>query len=263
MKTLDIYPLLSLNNMGKPIAAAGNTDTVSAVSSLAAALDNPDIIDKLRSIISVSIELLSDYKAANDRCDKLDEAYNFLLKQNNELAKSLDDTKNKINQLEQGQRSRNLIISGVKETYAERTDEGQANGTPLIAPREDTMRTTCSVIQEACGIAIGPEEILTTYRLNTKSSGPRPILVSFHSSATRSAIIKARRPRQVLSFRGSSVYFNDDLTPVNALLFKQARQLVKDKQAFSAWTSDGQPMIKWMENTCPKRISTAADLMPK
>ena len=61
------------------------------------------------------------------------------------------------------------------------------------------------------------------HRLRSKRTGPRPILVSFNSISLRSAVAKARRPKQTLKYKGLNIYFNDHLTRVNSNLAHKAR----------------------------------------
>ena len=47
----------------------------------------------------------------------------------------------RINQLEQKMKKNCIVISGVKETFAERTDNGAFANNPPLTTREDTVST--------------------------------------------------------------------------------------------------------------------------
>jgi hypothetical protein len=168
----------------------------------------------------------------------------------------------KVNQLEQHARRNNIVISGVVESYAERTDvavPGEASATPPQPSRDDTIRTVCQVIHEACNITVSPADLSSAHRLQSKRPGPRPILVSFNNSSLRTSVTKARLPRQQLKFRGASIYFNDHLTKLNSDLSHKARQLVKAREAHSTWVREGQVLVKWSAEARPSLVHRFED----
>ena len=73
-------------------------------------------------------------------------------------------------------------------------------------------------------------------------------------------IIKARQPKQTLTYRGSNIYFNEYMTATNSSLFYKARNLVKTDSAHSTWIKDGKIFVKWSERGRPVQIKTLADL---
>ena len=131
------------------------------------------------------------------------------------------------------------------------------DGSPVIA-KEDTIKTVCSVIKEACIITTQPTDIQTVFRLRNNL---RPLLVSFHSSSVKTSITSTRRPKQTLTYRGSNIYLNDHLTPLNSELAHNARQLVKQRQAFASWVRDGQVFVKWTKDDRADRVTKLADLL--
>ena len=133
----------------------------------------------------------------------------------------------KVNLLEQEPRKCSLIVTGVQETDAERTADA-FTGTDLPeSTREDTMKTTIAVFNEASNVTVLPADLQSAVRSRSKYGGPRPLLVTFHSLALRNSIMKYRRSKQTLSFQNSSICINDHLTKFNSDLSFKARQLVK------------------------------------
>ncbi len=250
---------------------AGNEDTAASFVSL---LDNEDVIAKLAQVLSASLQLIfdekinpviqrldaiiKDNKALNDRIAAVEKENDKVRIQNDGLAGDVKLLKSRINVLEQVGRKNNIIINGVAETFAERvTDHDDA---VPIESREDTIKSVCTVVAEACGVTITPTDIQSAYRLKTRRPGPRPILVSFNSYTTRQSVVKSRRPRQKLTFRGTPVYINDHLTEINAELSRKARDLVKKHEAFATWTNEGRVFIKWSENSRPSNVQSLGDL---
>ena len=87
---------------------------------------------------------------------------------------------------------------------------------------EDTVKAVCSAIQESCCIVVKPIDISYAHRLQSKRTGPHPILVSFYSISLRSTVARARRPIQTLKYKGLNIYINDHLTKINSDLAHKA-----------------------------------------
>ncbi len=247
-----------------------------------AVLDNDDVITKLAMLLSASInltldekmvpilskldEIVKDNKTLQKRISNVEQENEKLKQQNDGLQLSLVSLTTKVNLLEQTGRRNNIVITGIPETYAERTEEAifgddgeiDASSTPHPS-REDTIKAVCSVLHEACNIEIKPADISSAFRLRSKRTGPRPILVSFHSMGLRSSVVRARRPKQQLRFKGSNIFINDHLTKLNSDLAYRARQYVKQREAHSTWVRDGQIFVKWSTNSNPTVIHAMAD----
>lgn len=238
-------------------------------------LDNADVVAKLASCLSVSIELifgeklnplstkldtiLAENKALQNRICKVEQENEKLKQQNDGLQATAESLNHRINALEQASRKCNIIIDGITETYAERASATLDGGNATESPREDTLTTVCKVLQDACKVTVSPADISSAARLPSKNGRCRPLLVSFHSSAMRSAVVKARQPRQTLMYAGSPIYINDHLTKFNSDLSYKARQLVKHREAHSSWSRDGQIFIKWSPTSRPALIQKMSD----
>lgn len=250
--------------------AKGSKDIVA---NLLTALDNDDVVEKLAKVLSASIaltlqemavplnkkldKLLADHKLIIDRGAKV-ETENAKLKETNDgLLEKVNQLHRKVSQLEQTQLQCDVIVHGVKETFAERTEE-RSDGD--AGSRADAVAVACTLFKDACGIFVGPSDIHAAYRLRTKAPGPRPLLVSFTSKALRTAVVTARRPKQTLTFNGSKIYIYDHLTSNSAEIFRKARRLVKDKEASATWTRDGLIFIRWTDNGKPTRVRMLSDL---
>jgi cell division protein FtsL len=240
-------------------------------------LDNDNVITKLTTSLSVSINLIfsekinplivkldnaiAENKSLQNKVNKVEQD-NDKLKQDSKIQQAaIDQLTLKINSLEQLARKTNIVISGVSESYAERASFA-ADPDALPQPdtsRVDTIALTCAVLKDACKITVTPADILSATRLQSKRDGPRPLLVSFHSTALRTAVIRARQPKQKLLFCGSTIYINDHLTKFNSDLAFKARLAVKEKKAHSTWTHNGLVYIKWSATSRPVQIQKFAD----
>ena len=263
--------------MPKSSAPVANKD-IDMTAALLAVLDNEDVVAKLGEDLSVSIHLILEEKfnTITEKLDKIiqdNKAFAIRIteveKQNNKLKqenmKMYDEIKTmeiKVNALEQNSRKNNVIINGISETYAERAipaHEGDGE-TPPPPTREDTVASVCAVINEACNLSLSSSDIQTAYRMKSRRAGPRPVLVSFHTQDVKQRVVKSRRPKQTLKFRGSSIYINDHLTDFNSELYRLSRDQVKQHEAVAAWTRDGQIFIKWSADSRSERIYSPDNL---
>ena len=255
-----------------------------------AVLDNDEVVTKLARALSVTIELtlleklapiaekldniIKDHKSLSGSIAKVEHENAKLRLENDGLNTSVDALRMKLNQVEQSTRKNNVIINGIPESFAERAapgvtgdseESGDSGDPPAVAiSREDTIKYTCTVINEACGLTITPSDIHSAFRLKLNKSdatGPRLVLVTFNSFSKRQMVIKARRPKQKLSFHGNLIYVNEHLTEINAKFARTARQFVKKNEAYASWTRDGQIFIKWSADSTPIRIQSAEDFL--
>lgn len=265
----------SSTNSNKDMAAK-DSNTKEITSALLTALENDVVIQKLSSALSASLQLIiqeqlsplikkldaitDDNKVLHKRLTTVEQQNADLKAQCENLKTEVADMKTTLNTLEQAGRKCNVVITGVKETYAERvTDPTDGNSAPVTS-RDDTIRTVCSLLNEACKLTVSPSDIQFATRLKSKRAGPRPLLVGFNSTSLRTSVVTARQRGQTLSFAGSSIYINDHLTQLNSDLARKARLLVKQKNAHSTWTRDGQVYIKWAANERGVPVHRESDL---
>jgi len=236
-------------------------------------LDNEEVVEKLSKILSESVQLI-----LTEQLKPLDRKLNQIIRENkllelhlhleNEHLLSTNNECNiKLNHFEQAERANNVLIHGIKPSYAEQlsiTDDGDDDHLAALSlsTQPHTLKTVCAILSESCKIETSPSDIKAAYRLKSKT-GKLPLLVAFHSTALRNSVLKSRKPKETLRFREHPIYINEHLTAFNTDLFFKARQMVKDKKAFGAWTSDGQILIKWTSLSKPQRVVSVKDLVPK
>ena len=150
---------------------------------LLSALENDNVITKLATVLSTSMNLLldekmtpiltrlntiaSEMKTIHTRMLNLEQDNSKLKQMNDGLQESVTGLTAKVNQLEQTSRKCSVVITGVKETYAERTskaasEDGEQSAT---STREDTVKTACKVLKDACKVDAEPSDIQSAVRL--------------------------------------------------------------------------------------------------
>jgi hypothetical protein len=172
-------------------------------------LDNDEVITKIATALSVSVNLIltekinpliakldtviTENKNLLSKVNKIDQENAKLKQLNDGLQSTVDNLSVRVNLLEQTARKNNIVITGVTETYAERTTAATDGDIPAAGDtRDETVAKVCTVLKEACNLNISAADIVTATRLQSKHAGPRPLLVTFHSSAVRASVIKAR-----------------------------------------------------------------------
>lgn len=199
---------------------------------------------KMLTFTTTMDNITTEHRRLQSRCDKLTEDNKVLAQENKILRKDLSD-------LMEYTRRDDLVLYGIEQTsYAEASSAARSDSAsqPSTGASNDaTEETVVQLCRESLGISITRSDISVAHRLGVKGSGsassrgPAPIIVRFVHRKTRDAVFRARK--QLKSVR-PGVYINEHLTPENALLFKQARLLVKQKKLLSAWTSNCSVFIK-------------------
>ncbi len=277
-----------MGNRKKTAMANTNTsnntnDIASLITSFMQIISDDQVKNKLIEIISLPLEarimditvkldkLITENKNLNDRINQVEATTQQMMlkinsletenvqqkKINKDINCFTDDLSLEINQIEQNLKRNSLLLTGVKETFAERTSVFDPN-----KKSEDVVSGICKVINDACNIVVQPDDILSAYRLQSKvaSNVSRPLVISFHSTKLRDSVIKARKPGQTLSYNKNNIYFSDYLTSFNSNLLRKAKDLVKKGKAAAAWSRNGTIYIKWSAADKPSRISSEDDL---
>jgi hypothetical protein len=187
-----------------------------------------------------------------------------------EVQKELNTAKLKIVALEAYNRRDNLIITGIPPSdYADVVVGGAdrqdgTNNSKLEETVLELCNTRLDIPLKACDISI-------IHKLKQpQKQGPCPVIIRFVNRKTRDMVYSARRklhsrPHQGFQDGGQqlpSIYINEDLPKETASLFRNARQLVKEKKIFRTWTSNGTVYIKHSsdENSKPIKVISLESL---
>ena len=141
----------------------------------------------------------------------------------------------KINNMEQFSRTNNIELQGIPEKNNE---------------------NTLNIIQKvhlALGLTIDINNIDYAHRVQAFNSNlPKNIIVKYSSRKIRDAVLlaaktlRASNPSRVISIDGLSnkIYINDHLSPENKLLFKNARNMARQKGVKYVWVKNGQVLAR-------------------
>ena len=194
---------------------------------------------------------------------------------NTSLKKELDDTKKKLKQtnslldeqiddsqkmwdefdaLEQYTRKNSLEIHGIPEN--------------LYTDPESVVLKVASAIN----VAIKPEEIEISHKLQRAKKGCRPIIAKFRSHKTKAKLYKERtklrnvKVSDIFESYASAIearegiFINENLTSYRRHIVDKASQMKKAKILTSVWTLDGKIFVKCSPDDRPIRILSEEDL---
>ena len=149
-----------------------------------------------------------------------------LRQENAELKARIEMLENRAEAAEQYSRRNCLRIAGVPENQSENTDVYVID------------------LSRATEAEVSLDDIERSHRVGKpKNAGrPRDIIVKISSYRTRRKLYEARTKTRDRGYRG--VYINEDLTKSRSKLLLKARKMVKNKLVKSAWSSDGNILVR-------------------
>lgn len=166
--------------------------------------------------------------------------------QNQKLQMKVQEMEDRINQTEQQDKEKNLIISGIPK----QTDE---------------PKTIIQKVFSAMKVDVNDSDIQEAHYISKKENAP--IVVKFKEKVSKQKVqMKVKQLKGIkvnecgLFGENKNIYFNDDLTRVNQQLFKKSRDVKKDNNFRAAYVYYGRIYIKKNENEEPIRIRNESDL---
>jgi len=132
----------------------------------------------------------------------------------------------KIDNLVQWTRNDSIIISGIQSQHGESNADVETKVLNLFNELE---------------LKLTPNDLNNVHRLQNQPNGASSIIVRLVSHKTKVQIMIKKK---TLRTKYKNIYINEALTPSRAKLFYEARKIVKDKKAKSAWTRDGQVYVR-------------------
>ena len=171
-----------------------------------------------------------------------------LQKENKDLLERVAKLEIRADVAEQYSRRNCLRIAGVPENEAEDTDTYMIDLSKAIG-----ADVTLDDIERSHRVGKPPSTVSFSERVNR----PRDIIVKFASYRIRRKVYAARTNTKTSGYNG--VYINEDLTkPRNKLLLK-ARKMAKANRLKSAWSSDGNILVRDLRDM-KHRILSECDL---
>ncbi len=158
--------------------------------------------------------------------------------------KQLKDLKIKIDEVEQKTLERDVQIVGIPELPED-----------LNGSEDDEMQLIVKLADEKMGITLKTSNIEKIHRLGKRrTEKDRDLVVRFKSNTMRNKFYKKRKQTSNNLDQRKNVYINDCLTEYRRNLFYSARQLVKRKIVFAAWSQQGNILIRKNEDDPPIHV---------
>ena len=151
--------------------------------------------------------------------------------------KQLKDLKIKMDEIEQKCLERDVQIVGAPELPED-----------LDGDEEKEMQMIVKLAKEKMNITLKKDNIEKIHRLGKrKLDRPRDLVIRFRNNITRNQFYRKRKETSNNSDPQKNIYINDHLTEYRRNLFYTARQLVKRKKVFAAWSQQGNILIRKTE----------------
>jgi len=173
--------------------------------------------------------------------------------------------RNQVVMLENLHNRKALVFHGVMEP-TQSSSLSQSDLSQGEISRSQIMSDTTLILgiaRNKLGIDLQQGDISVLYRIPSKASGPRPILVHFISKRTRDSLVWNRKKLREADHEGaSSIYINELLTKQTANLFKRVRQMTKNGTFYRCWTTDGliKVLLSDEQGAKPMKIYSESDL---
>ncbi len=165
---------------------------------------------------------------------------------NYEKQSEINKLKNKLDEIDQEGHSLSMQIVG----FAENKDEG------------DDIKQFTKLLKEKTGVKIKPTDVTEMKRLGKRNDvKSRNVIARFKDKETRQKIYKERKKLIQSGSPNKSVYLNDALTQHRQQLLYAARQLVKGRKLYAAWSQDGNILVRKGEASSIIQVHDHDDLM--
>ncbi len=208
------------------------------------------VIDNLRSnvqLLSSKVQDMSDEIGNLQQSDAKQRRKIEQLQQNNaDVKSSLRNADIMIDVIQQKQYHKDLQIVGMPE------------------PKDaDDRKQLIKLSKEKMGIKLKSSDIKEITRMGKKtdSSFPRNLIVSFHDKSIKEKLCEHKKKLTPHKDPKRNIYLNDHLTKHRQNLLYAARQLVKSKKLFAAWSQGGNILVRKKESSKITQVSDHPDLI--
>lgn len=221
---------------------------------------------KIGKILTSITELRSDYQDLNASVKFISEKYDDLHskiieldKQKRDHLKYIRDLENKIESMEQYQKSSSIEIRNVpKQKKVETTDD-------LLGIIEN--------IGNVLSVDLGKHVIKDIFRINTKSENYKPIIVDLTNKISKDKVLwstkifnkknannKLNTTHLKINDSRTPIYISESLTTYTKKLFYLSRQFAKEFKYTFCWVSYGRIFLRKDEGSKQIRIDCEGDL---
>ncbi len=123
-------------------------------------------------------------------------------------------------------------------------------GLPENKDESEDIKQLTKVFKEKAGMKIKSSDVVEMRRMGKKNqTKTRNIILKFKDKETREKIYAERRKLVQVGSPTKSVYLNDCLTHHRQQLLYSARQLVKGKKLYAAWSQHGNVLVRKTESS--------------
>lgn len=197
-------------------------------------------------------ELKKSVQFMSNQYDKLLEEVVVLkcIKANHEvMTTKIVSLENRVNELEQYSRCKNIEIKGVEE-----------------CPDENLKQLVVKIANKLGATEIIEKNIDIVHRVgNMNNRSPKDIIVQFKDRESRNRVISNKKVRIVSNEvtggkNVNPIYLNEHLTPFNKQLFWEAKLKSKECDYRYVWVKDGKIFVRKNEKDRACRIRNEEDL---
>lgn len=204
-------------------------------------------MEKEISEIKKSMQFLSDiYEEQKTQIRATFDEIKQLKEENCTLKEKVDSMEERLNQIEQREKEKNIVISGIPK-------------------QEELLSETIGKVFKALKVPINEGDAQEIFRLNKNEDAP--ILLKLKNTTIKHELISGMRQMKGLKLNecglsggAKNIYFNEDLTRQNQILFKKVRDIKKEKDYHKAYVLNGKVFLKKNENDRPVRIKNEIDI---
>ncbi len=138
----------------------------------------------------------------------------------------------------------------------------QVVGLEESTDEKDDIKQLVKVVNKKSGVKVKSSDIVELNRMGKKHAmKTRNITVKFKDKRLREKLYEERKKLITPGKPANSVYINDCLTKHRQQLLYTARQLVKRKKLFAAWSQHGNILVRKEEDSAIIQINDNSDLM--
>lgn len=165
------------------------------------------------------------------------------------LEKKVEFLENKINDLEQYSRNKNLELKGIEET-----------------PNENLKGIVVKLASKMGVENISESSIDVIHRVDNRTNRePKDIIVQFNNRTSRNLFLEKKKERvysnEVSKGRKDNViYINEQMTPQTKQIFWETKNMCKEKNYNYVWFREGKIFVRKAQGTKAIRIKSMEDI---
>ena len=243
--------------------------------------DNPNLPSQehctwLLNVIKIHSKKIADEciktleAKVNLKIDQLSEEIQSLKKEKVKLQEVIESMEKQHRKVERLQHESNLMRSEVRDikTKSDMLEQEQyQNNLQIVglpeAKDNDDIKQLIKLSKDKLGVKIKASDIKEVIRLGKrKDKGPpRNTIVKFQEKSTKVKLCEHKKKLATQKDPAKNIYLNDHLSQHRQHLLYAARQLVKSKKLFGAWTQGGNILVKKEESGKIIQVLNHTDLM--